>query len=109
MNVADPLLAGCSHSLPYKRTSRERPSFRGSQIVMSAKRIVLQKSKMERCRKSRESRSLDTSTLQDSVAPMWRSVVSLCETMRPPSHRHIRNASAVLENFVHHPKKTFAT
>ena len=63
MNVADPLLAGCSHSLPYKRTSRERPSFRGSQIVMSAKRIVLQKSKIERCRKCRESRFLDASTV----------------------------------------------
>ena len=89
------------------RINRRYLSFRRCDV--SSWQIVLQKSKIERCRKSRESRSLDTSTLQGSVAPMRRSVVSFVRNNCGPSYGHIRTASAVLGNFIHHPKRTFAT
>src|SRR5882757_9333551 len=72
-------------------------------------RIVLQKSKIERDQKFRESRFFDVSTAAKprSADTMVRG--RFCVKGCGPSHHRLRDASAVLENFARHPKKTFST
>jgi hypothetical protein len=71
--------------------------------------ILLQKSKIERCQKSRESGFLDTSTAAIPRSADAKVRGHFCAKQLGPSHRLIRNASAVPGNFDRHPKKTFAT
>src|SRR3981189_2192622 len=71
--------------------------------------ILLQKSKIERCRKSRESGFLDTSTAAIPRSADAKVRGHFCAKHLGPSHRLIRNAAAVPGNFDRHPKKTFAT
>src|SRR5260370_32916228 len=70
--------------------------------------ILLQKSKIERCRKSRESGFLDTSTAGIPRSADAKVRGHFCAKQLGPSHRLIRNASAVPGNIDRHPKKTFA-
>src|ERR1700732_563638 len=71
--------------------------------------IVLQKSKIGRHRKSRESRILGDSAAAILVTPIRSSVAVFLMSDEVPHISSHENASAVLENFVRHPQKTFAT
>ena len=72
-------------------------------------RILLQKSEIEQSLKSRGSRFL----VGSAAATLSRIDTTVCGRFCVrrfgPSRRHVRNASAVLKNFVRHPKKTFST
>src|SRR5258707_6502683 len=67
------------------------------------------KSKIERRRKSRESRCLDVSTAAMLARPDTKVRRRFCVKRCGPSRRRVRTASAVLNNFVHQPEKTFST
>jgi hypothetical protein len=71
--------------------------------------ILLQKSKIERPGKSRESCSLDFS----AAASLFNATTEVRDRFwmkrYGPSHRRAQNASAPLRIFVRNPKKTFAT
>jgi len=71
--------------------------------------ILLQKSKIERPRKSRESRFLNASTAATLCSEDTKVGGLFCVKRCGPSHRRAQNAPAALENFVHQPKKTFST
>jgi hypothetical protein len=71
--------------------------------------ILLQKSKIERPRKSRESRFLNASIAATLCSEDTKVGGRFCVKRCGPSHRRAQNAPAALENFVHQPKKTFAT
>src|SRR5580692_6509389 len=75
---------------------------------MSAiERIVLQKSKIERLRKSREGRFLDVSTAAKVCRADTKVRGRFCVRRCGPSRRRVRNASAAIRNFVRHPKGLF--
>ena len=84
-------------------------SMPGNMTMSAVERIVLQKSKIERRRKSRKISFLvgsATATLRSAYTKLrGRFCVKRCG----PSYRRVRNASAVLKNFGRHPKKSFAT
>jgi hypothetical protein len=71
--------------------------------------ILLQKSKIERPRKSRESRFLNASTAATLCSEDTKVGGRFCVKRCGPSHRRAQNAPAAPENFVHQPKKTFST
>jgi len=71
--------------------------------------ILLQESKIERRRKSRESRCLDVSTAAMLARPDTKVRRRFCVKRCGPSRRRVRTASAVLKTFVHQPEKTFST
>jgi hypothetical protein len=71
--------------------------------------ILLKKSKIERLPKSRESRCLDVSTAAMLARPDTNVRGRFCVKRCGPSRRNVRNASAVLKNFVRRPEETFAT
>jgi hypothetical protein len=72
-------------------------------------RILLQKSEIEQSLKSRGSRFLVGSAAA-TLSRIDTTVCGLfCVRRFGPSRRHVRNASAVLKNFVRHPKETFST
>jgi hypothetical protein len=73
------------------------------------RRILLQKSKIERRRKTREGRFLDAAAAA-RLAEANTKVGGRFDVKRcGPSSRRARSASAVFKTFVLHPKKTFAT
>src|ERR1035437_8238984 len=72
-------------------------------------RIRLQKSKIKRHGKSRESRFLDISTAAKLCRADTKVRGHFCVKRCGPSRRRMRNASAVLKIFVRQPKKTFST
>jgi K+-sensing histidine kinase KdpD len=61
--------------------------------------ILLQKSKIERCRKSRESGFLDTSTAAIPRSADAKVRGHFCAKQLGPSHRLIRNASGLASNW----------
>jgi hypothetical protein len=71
--------------------------------------ILLQKSKIERRRKSRESRCLGVSTAAMLARPDTKVRGRFCVKRCGPSRRRVRTVSAVLKNFVRQPEKTFST
>jgi hypothetical protein len=71
--------------------------------------IVLQKSKIERLRKSRESRCLDISIAAMLARADAKVRGRFCAKRCGPSRRRVRNASAAPKNFVRQPEKTFST
>ena len=71
--------------------------------------ILLQKSKIERPRKSRERRFLDAATAAMPSRADTKTGGRFCMKRCGPSRRRMRNASAALKNFVRQPKKTFST
>jgi hypothetical protein len=71
--------------------------------------ILLQKSKIERRRKSRESLIFDVSAAAKLRSADAKVRSRFCVKRCCPTRRHARNASAVLKNFVRHQKKTFST
>jgi hypothetical protein len=72
-------------------------------------RILLQKSKIERPGKSRESRFLDAPTAARLSGANTKVGGRFGMKRCGPSCRRARSASAVLKNLVRQPKKTFAT
>ena len=70
---------------------------------------VVQKSKIELLRKSREVWFLDAFTPAKLCSAATKVRGRFCTKRCGPSHRRVRNASAVLKNFVRQPKKTFST
>jgi hypothetical protein len=71
--------------------------------------ILLQKSKIRRRQKSRESRFLDISIAARLVGADTKVHGRLGVKRYGPSLREARGASAALKSSVHHPKNTFAT
>jgi hypothetical protein len=71
--------------------------------------ILLQKSKIERPRKSRESGFLDVSSAANLYRADRKDRGRFCVKRCGPSHRRAQSASAALINFVRQPKKTFST
>jgi hypothetical protein len=71
--------------------------------------ILLQKSKIEQPKKSRESRSRGFSAATSLVSATTEVRDQLWMKRYGPSRRRAQNASAVLRIFVRHLKKTFAT
>src|SRR6478672_5504212 len=71
--------------------------------------ILLQKSKIERYRKSREADFLAASTAATLCSADTMVRGRFCAKQCGPSRRHVRSASPVLENFARHPKRTFST
>jgi hypothetical protein len=71
--------------------------------------IVLQKSKIERRRKSRKSRFLADSTTAILRCAHTKLRGRFCVKRCGPSYRRVRNASAVLKNCGRHPETTFST
>jgi hypothetical protein len=71
--------------------------------------ILLQKSKIERRQKSRESRFLGISIAARLLGADTKVRGRLCVKRYGPSLRKARDASAALKISVHHPKNTFAT
>src|SRR6266516_4873731 len=71
--------------------------------------IALQKSKIERRRKSRKSRFLADSTTAILRSAHTKLRGRFCVRRCGSSYRRVRKASAVLKNFGRHPKKTFST
>src|ERR1700680_3900982 len=71
--------------------------------------ILLQKSKIERPQKSRESRFLGTSSAAKRRSSNTMAGGRFSAKRCGPSHREVRDASAALKISVHHPKNTFAT
>jgi hypothetical protein len=94
-------------ALPLTRADEAIKVRRSSNVAFW--QILLQKSKIERCRKSRESGFLDTSTAAIPRSADAKVRGHFCAKQLGPSHRLIRNASAVPGNFDRRPKKTFAT
>jgi hypothetical protein len=71
--------------------------------------ILLQKSKIEQPRKSRESRFLDSAAAARFFAANTKAGGRFCMKRCGPSRRRARSASAVFKIFALHPKKTFST
>jgi hypothetical protein len=71
--------------------------------------ILLQKSKIEQPKKSRESRSQGFSTAASLVSDTAETRGRFWMKRYGPSRRRTSGASAALRIFVRHPKKTFAT
>jgi hypothetical protein len=71
--------------------------------------ILLQKSKIERRRKSRESRFLDVSTAARLCRPDTKVRGRFCVKRCGPTCPRVRNAPAALKNFVRQPKDFFNT
>src|ERR1700676_759372 len=71
--------------------------------------ILLKKSKIERLRKSRESRLLVVSAAARLCRTDTRVYDHFCGNRCGPSHCRARDAPAALKNFVRHPEKTFST
>ena len=71
--------------------------------------ILLQKSKIERSQKSRESRFLGTSNAAKCCSSNTRTRGRFSAKRCGPSRREVRDASAALKISVHHPNNTFAT
>ena len=69
--------------------------------------ILLQKSKIERRRKSRKSRCLDVSTAAMLARADTKVRGRYCAKRCGPSRRRVRTASAVVKNFIRQPEKTF--
>jgi hypothetical protein len=70
---------------------------------------MLQKSKIQRRQKSRESQLLDISFAATILGADTKVRGGFCVKRYGPSHREARDASAALKISVHHPKNTFAT
>jgi hypothetical protein len=79
------------------------------QVDVSYWQIVLQKSKIERLRKSREGRFLECSAAAMLFSVDTKVRGRFSEKRCGPPRRCARNASAALENFVCYPQKTFST
>jgi len=71
--------------------------------------ILLQKSKIEQPKKSRESRFLDFSVAAWLFSATAKLGSRFLMKRHGPLCRRARNASAVLKILVRHPKKTFST
>src|SRR6266852_6424300 len=71
--------------------------------------ILLQKSKIERRRKSRESRFLDATGAATPCSSDTEVRGRFCVNQCGPSRPHAQNASAVRKNCRRQPKMTFAT
>jgi hypothetical protein len=71
--------------------------------------ILLQKSKIERPRKSRESGFLDAAAAARFSGANTKAGGRFCMKRCGPSRRRGRSASAVFKIFVLHSKKTFST
>jgi hypothetical protein len=71
--------------------------------------MLLKKSKIERLRKSRESRLLVVSAAARLCRTDTRVYDHFCGNRCGPSHCRARDAPAALKNFVRHPEKTFST
>ena len=71
--------------------------------------ILLQSSKIEPLRKSRESRFLDASSVARLRRPDTKVCSRLCLKRCGPTRPRVRNTAALSRNFVRPPKGTFAT
>jgi hypothetical protein len=71
--------------------------------------ILLQNSKIEPLRKSRESGVLDALTAAKLCSAATKVRGRFCANRCGPSYIRVRNSSAVLENFGRHLKRTFST
>ena len=83
--------------------------FFGTTADVRSWQILLQKSKIEEARKSREDRFLDAPAAARLSGANTKVGGRFGMKRCGPSCRHTRNASAVFKFFVLHPKKTFAT
>src|SRR5258708_20853027 len=91
------------------RPSLRREDFSCQPGSVHTWQLVLQMSKIERRRKSREGRILDDCDAATPCSSDTEVSGRSCGNQCGPSRPHAQNASAVLRNFRRQPKKTFAT
>src|SRR5258708_16024560 len=111
--LSKPMVGGCGRpgasrgalSFSLRSPLTEPPSV----IDVAYWQILLQKSKIEEARKSREDRFLDAPAAARLSGANTKVGGHFGMKRCGPSCRHTRNASAVFKIFVLHPKKTFAT